>query len=139
MCNLLYLSAISPSNHSLVLFLNPYYLKRSYGVNSAVESVDKIVICYDRIIKVFIIRNWSSLQGLFIDINWVTFSERKVSSLCLFYFAFRIFLVQYIILWSDIATLITPGWERLSCAFVKIWSIRVDVLQVILIRQLISC
>ena len=54
-------------------------------------------------------------------------------------FVFRIFLLQYIILWSDIAVLITPGWEMLSCAFVKIWSIRVEVLQVILVGQFINC
>ena len=44
-------------------------LKRSYGVNHTVESVDKIVIFYVKIIKVFITRKRSSLQGLFIDIN----------------------------------------------------------------------
>ena len=33
----------------------PDCLKRSYGVNHTVESVDKVVICYVRIMKVIII------------------------------------------------------------------------------------
>ena len=122
----------------------PDCLKRNYGVNHTIESVDKIFICYIWIIKVFMIRKRSSFQGLFIDINWVILSEWKVSSLCLLYFPFRIFLVQYILLWSEIvliitpeliAVLITPEWEMLSCAFVKIWSIIMEVLQVILVGQ----
>ena len=42
-------------------------------------------------------------------------------------------------MWSDIVILITPDWEMLSCEFVKIWSIRVEVLQVILVGEFINC
>ena len=48
---------------------HPDCLKMSYRVNHTVESFDKIVICYVRIIKIFIIWKESSLQGFFIDIN----------------------------------------------------------------------
>ena len=40
--------------HACVVF-DPDCLKRSYGVNHTVESADKVVICYVRIMKVIII------------------------------------------------------------------------------------
>ena len=64
-------------------------------------------------------------------------SGKLVSCVCCIFF--RIFLVQYIILWSDIAVLIRPDWEMLFSEFVKIWSVNVEVLQVILVLQLINC
>ena len=35
--------------------------------------------------------------------------------------------------------MITPDWDILSSAFVKVWSVRIDVLQVILVGQFINC
>ena len=78
----------------------------------------------------------SSLQGLFRDISLVS---GKLARFVFLYFAFRIFLVKYIILSFDIAVLVTPNWEMLSRTFVNIWSIRVEVLQVILVGLFINC
>ena len=41
---------------------DPDCLKRSYGVNNTGESVDKVVICYVRIMKVIITWKRSSLS-----------------------------------------------------------------------------
>ena len=68
------LSAISPLNHSLPLFL---ILKRRYGVNYTVVPGNKITICNVRIIKAFTISKLNSLQHLFIHISRRIFQREE--------------------------------------------------------------
>ena len=97
-------------------------LKRSYGVYYTVKPGNKTTISNARIIKVFIIRKWNSLQVPFIHIRRVIFKERKVISLGLLYFTFGIFLVQYIKEWSNIAVSITTDWEILPQYLLKCYT-----------------
>ena len=49
------------------------------------------------------------------------------------------FPVQNIILWSDILTSTIPDFEILSHEFVIIWSISVEVLQLMRVGRVIIC
>ena len=49
------------------------------------------------------------------------------------------FLVQKNCLWSEIPGSIIPGWKVFSVEFVKIWSIRVEMLHSTRVGHLINC
>ena len=114
-------------------------LKRSYGVYYLVEPDNKITICNVKIIKVFIIRKWNSLQGPFMHVSGVIFQRAKSYFLVSVVFCFRDFssaIYQRVIWFRSI----NYAWLReiFSWVFVKMWSIKVEVLQVILVGQSIN-
>ena len=109
--------------------------KRGYGVYYTVQLGNKITICNVKIIKIFKIKKWNSLQGPFIHTSWVIFQKAKFISLCLLYFAFGVFVTQYIKEWSDITALITPDSEIFSWLLSIMSLIKVEVLLVILVGQ----
>ena len=113
-------------------------LKRSYGVYYTVKPGNKITISNVRIIKVFIIRKWNSLQGPFIHIRRVIFQRAKSYFLVSVVFRFRDFssaIYQRVIWYRSINY---ADWEIFSWVFVKMWSIKVEVLLVIMVGQSIN-
>ena len=66
-------------------------LKRSYVIYDTVKPGNKITISNIRIIKVFINREWNSLQGLFIHIRRVILQRAKSYFLVSVVFCFRDF------------------------------------------------
>ena len=109
------------------------------SLNQTIPLYNKIITCNASVIKVFITWKESSFQDLFIDIDWVFFVVTK--KLIPFVFGillFEIFVVQYMIEWFDIEVSITPDCKKFFCVFVKIWSLRVEVLQGTLVGQFIN-
>ena len=113
-------------------------LTGSYGVYYTVKPGNKIIISIVRIIKIFIIRKWNSLQGPFIHIKQVTFQRAKSYFLVSVVFCFQDFsstIYQRVIWYRSINY---ACWEIFSWVFVKMWSIKVEVLLVILVGESIN-
>ena len=114
--------------------------KKSYGLDYTVESDDKVTVCNVWIIKVSTIWKWNSLQCLSLyrhQLSNFSKDEKLILYVCCISF-FRIFLVLYIIVLVAVTVLITSYWQILSWVYIKIWSIKVEVLQVILVGQFVN-
>ena len=79
---------------------------------------------------------WNSLQGPFMNISGVILQRAKIYFLASVVFRFRDFSnTIFLKKWSNITVSITPDWKIFSWVFVKMWSMKVEVLLVILIVQ----
>ena len=111
-------------------------LKRSYGVHYTVKPVSKTTICNVRISKVFIIRKWNSLQGLFIQISRVILQRGKSYFLVSVVFRFRYSssTINQRVIWYH-SLIINCTWLRV---FVKILLIKLEVIHIILVAQSVN-
>ena len=100
---------------------------------------EKVVVYLVYIIIFLIVWECNFAQSLFVLIYWIVFKRSKWIFFVATFFSFLIFLVQKIIWWSNNPILISPHCVIFSCAFVNIWSIRVDVLGVTLVGDFINC
>ena len=131
-------SAISWSNHSLLVFFILAVFKGAILLTTSIIFWKKIVVCLVYIIF-RIVWECNFAQSLFVLIYWILLKRSKWNYLCPPTLSFLLFLVQKIIWWSDNPILIIPHCVIFPFVFVNMWPIRVDVLGVTLVGDFINC
>lgn len=106
---------------------------------SYLQSLNQTILLYNKIIicDASVIKGFHNLERKFFPGSLY----RYLIKLIPFVFGillFEIFVVQYMIEWFDIEVSITPDCKKFFCVFVKIWSLRVEVLQGTLVGQFIN-